>query len=128
MDLFSVPDEEVLGYLTADMSVFDGKVPMPPTPEFVAERYREATSLARFAWKRNYDPKLPKWLHRITMPTLLVWGEADRVQPVGQAQVWAGHIPDARVKTFPGVGHLIFVESAGALDAVGEFVGTEVPA
>ena len=47
------------------------------------------------------------------MPTLLVWGEADRVQPVEQAEVWAGHLPDARVKTFPGVGHLIFVESAG---------------
>jgi pimeloyl-ACP methyl ester carboxylesterase len=128
VDLFSVPDEEVLGYLTADMSVFDGKVPMPPTAEFLAERYREATSLARIAWKRNFDPKLPRWLHRIAMPTLVVWGDADRVHPVEQAEVWAGHLPDARVKRFPGVGHLIFVESRAAVDAVGEFVGAEVPA
>jgi pimeloyl-ACP methyl ester carboxylesterase len=127
-DLFSVPDEEVLGYLTADMSVFDGKVPMPPTPEFLAERYREVTSLARVIWKRNYDPKLAKWLHRITMPTLIVWGEADRVVPVEQAQIWAGHIPEAQVRTFAGVGHLVFAESSDALDAVGDFVGAEVPA
>ncbi len=127
-DLFSVPDEEVLGYLTTDMSVFEGKVPMPPTAEFLAERYREATSLARVAWKRNYDPKLARWLHRITMPTLLVWGEDDRVVPVAQAQVWASHLPDAEIRTFPGVGHVLFAQSRAAVDAVGEFVAAEVPA
>jgi pimeloyl-ACP methyl ester carboxylesterase len=125
-DLFSVPDEEVLGYLTTDLSLFDGKIPMPPTPEFLAERYREATSLARVLWKRNYDPKLTKWLHRITMPTLIVWGEADRVVPVEQSRAWASHLPDVEVKTFPGVGHLVFLESREAVDAVGDFVGAEV--
>jgi hypothetical protein len=57
VDLFSIADEEVLSYLAADMSVFDAHVPMPPTPEFLAERYRESTSWARVAWQRPYDPK-----------------------------------------------------------------------
>src|SRR3954454_15392370 len=43
-DIFSIPDEELLGYLTEDMSMFEGHVPMPPTPEFLADRYRESTS------------------------------------------------------------------------------------
>jgi pimeloyl-ACP methyl ester carboxylesterase len=125
-DLFSVPDEEVLGYLTADLSIFAGRVPMPPTPEFLAERYRETTSLARVIWKRNYDTKLARWLHRITMPTLIVWGEEDRVVPVEQARIWAGHVPAAEVRTFPGVGHLIFTESAEAVAAARDFVAAEV--
>jgi pimeloyl-ACP methyl ester carboxylesterase len=126
VDLFSIPDEEVLGYLTVDMSIFDGKVPMPPTPEFLAERYRESTSWARVAWQRPYDIKLSKWLHRITMPTLILWGDADRLIPVEQAAVWADLIPNAEVKILPGVGHLVFDESREALDAVAEFVGAEL--
>jgi pimeloyl-ACP methyl ester carboxylesterase len=126
VDLFSIPDEEVLGYLTVDMSVFEGKVPMPPTPEFLAERYRESTSWARVAWQRPYDIKLAKWLHRITLPTLILWGDADRLIPVEQAAVWADLIPGAEVKILPGVGHLIFDESREALDAVAEFLGAEL--
>src|SRR5690349_18924976 len=71
-DIFAIPGEEVLGYLTSDMSVFDGHVPTPPTPEFLADRYRETTSAARLLWARPYDLKLHRWLHRLTMPTLIL--------------------------------------------------------
>ena len=98
-------------------------MPMPPTPEFLADRYRESTSAARLMWTRPYDLKLHRWLHRLTMPTLLLWGEADRLIPVEQAPVWAELIPGAEVKTLPGVGHLMFDESREAVDAVGSFVG-----
>jgi pimeloyl-ACP methyl ester carboxylesterase len=126
VDFFSIPDEEVLSYLFADMSVFEGAP--PPTPEFLADRYRESTSFARVAWKRPYDLKLKKWLHRVAAPTLILWGEADRLIPVGQAAVWADEIPNASVKTFPGIGHVLFDESREAVDAVGEFVGAGVEA
>jgi pimeloyl-ACP methyl ester carboxylesterase len=122
VDFFSIPDEEVPAHLVADRSLFgDGSA--PPPPEFLAERYREATSFARVAWKSPYDRKLPKWLHRISAPTLLLWGEEDRLHPVGQAAAWAESIPNAEVRTFPGVGHLPTVETPEALAAVAEFVG-----
>jgi pimeloyl-ACP methyl ester carboxylesterase len=127
VDFFTIPDEEVPLYLAADLSVFDGHVPMPPTPEFLAERYRESTSFARFGWQRPYDLKLQKWLHRIAAPTLLLWGAADRLIPVEQAAIWAEHIPDAEVRVLPGVGHLIFDESREALDAAADFVGAGLP-
>jgi pimeloyl-ACP methyl ester carboxylesterase len=126
-DIFAIPGDQVLGYLTADMSVFDGHVPMPPTPEFLADRYRETTSAARLLWARPYDLKLHRWLHRLTMPTLILWGDADRLIPHEQAPVWADLIPGAEVRLFPGVGHLIFQESREALDAVRAFVGEELP-
>lgn len=127
VDFFSIPDEEVPSYLAADMSIFAG-MPMPPTPEFLADRYRESTSFARVAWKRPYDLKLQKWLHRLTMPTLVLWGEADRLIPVEQAAIWSESIPGAQTRILPGVGHLLFDESREAVDAVGDFVGTEVAA
>jgi pimeloyl-ACP methyl ester carboxylesterase len=125
VDFFSIPDEEVPEYLAADMSVF-AHIEMPPSPEFLAERYRESASFARIAWHRPYDIKLPKWLHRIAAPTLILWGEADRLIPVEQALVWAGLIPGAEIKTLPGVGHLLFNESGAAVDAIAEFVGAEL--
>jgi pimeloyl-ACP methyl ester carboxylesterase len=126
IDLFSVPDEEILGVLANDMTVFEGHVSMPPTPEFLAERYRETTSLARIIWGRPYDTKLSKWLHRVTTPTLLLWGDQDRVVPVGQAPVWEELLPDAKLTVIPGVGHLVFDESREAVDAVAEFVAAGV--
>jgi pimeloyl-ACP methyl ester carboxylesterase len=125
-DMFTLPGEEVPAYLAADMSVFEGHVPMPPTPEFLADRYRETTSAARLLWARPYDLKLHRWLHRVTMPTLILWGDADRLIPPEQAPVWAELIPGAEVRLLPGVGHLLFDESREAVDAVGAFVGEEL--
>jgi pimeloyl-ACP methyl ester carboxylesterase len=124
VDFFSIPDEEVPSYLAADLSIFAG-LPSPPPPEFFAERYREATSFARIAWHRPYDLKLAKWLHRIAVPTLIVWGDRDRLIPVGQAAVWAGHIPAAKITILPGVGHLLFNESHAAVAAIADFAGVE---
>jgi len=121
VDIFALPDEELLSYVAVDMSVFDGKVPMPPTPEFLAERYRESTSTARMFWNRNYDVKLPRWLHRLTMPTLLLWGELDRLIPSAQASRWAELVPNAEVKILPGVGHLPLEETPDGIAAIVDF-------
>jgi pimeloyl-ACP methyl ester carboxylesterase len=126
VDFFSIPDEEVPTYLVADMSIFAG-LPSPPPPEFFAERYRESTSFARIAWHRPYDLKLAKWLHRITAPTLIVWGDKDRLIPVEQAAVWADHISTSEVRILPGIGHLLFNESPAAVAAIADFVGAEQP-
>jgi pimeloyl-ACP methyl ester carboxylesterase len=125
-DIFTIPGEELLEHLSADPSVFEGKVPDPPTPEFLAQSFRETTAAARILWERPYDPRLPRWLHRLTMPTLLLWGDADRIIPVEQIDVWADHVRGAERRTLPGVGHLLFDESPDAVTAVADFVGEEL--
>jgi pimeloyl-ACP methyl ester carboxylesterase len=125
-DVFTIPGRQLLAHLSADPSVFDGKVPDPLTPEYLARSYREAASAARILWERPYDPRLPRWLHRLTMPTLLLWGDADRIVPVEQLDVWADLVPGAERRVLGGVGHLLFDESAGAVAAVAEFVGEEL--
>jgi pimeloyl-ACP methyl ester carboxylesterase len=111
--------------LAADLSVFAGKVPATPTPDSLAAGYRELTSAARVMWERRWDSRLPRWLHRPTMPTLL-WGEADRIIPLGQAEAWAALIPDCRRLVVPGAGHLLFDEARAAVDEIAGFVGAEV--
>jgi pimeloyl-ACP methyl ester carboxylesterase len=95
---------------------------VPDDLDFIVERYRESTSFARLAWERMDDPKLARWLHRISVPTLLAWGEADRIVPFGQAQTWAGLIPDATIHSFPGGGHLLLNEQPAAVEAIGDFM------
>ena len=122
VDMFTIPDAELLGWLTNDMSIFDGHIEMPPPPEFLADRYRETTSFAKVAWDRCYDPGLHRWLHRLTMPTLVLWGDADRLIPPGQADEWKALIPDCTVTMFAGAGHLLFDERPDAVTAVADFV------
>jgi pimeloyl-ACP methyl ester carboxylesterase len=43
---------------------------------------------------------------RITQPTLIVQGTADKVVAPGNADVLAGLVPNARVQRFHGAGHL----------------------
>ncbi len=51
------------------------------------------------------EPPEPE-LRRIRAPTLLVWGEADAMIPLRNAQDYLGAIPASRLVTFPGLGHL----------------------
>jgi pimeloyl-ACP methyl ester carboxylesterase len=62
-------------------------------------------------------------LGRITAPTLLLWGEQDAMIPVANAQDYLRVIPNARLVTLPGVGHLPQQEApAVSLPAVRAFL------
>jgi pimeloyl-ACP methyl ester carboxylesterase len=124
VDIFRLEPEALLPALVADMGFFKDLLAQPPSIEGMVQGYREMSSTARVAWERLYDPKLPRYLHRITMPTLLLWGEKDALVPVAQAQVWASHLPDAQIRTVPDVGHLILEESGAGMRIVKEFLGS----
>lgn len=68
-------------------------------------RAREAT--ARVAWNPYlHDPKLPNHLHRISCPTLVIWGEDDRLIPPAHGECYARHITGARLEMIRGCGHM----------------------
>ncbi|MGD9999280.1 MAG: alpha/beta fold hydrolase [Ilumatobacteraceae bacterium] len=120
-DLLAVPADELLSYLAADLSIF-GPMDGPPPPEFLAARAREADTWATISRNGVSDPNLGRWLHRIDVPTLLLWGDADRIVPVGQSTEWLAALPNATITTFAGAGHLLFDERTDAVTAVAEFV------
>ena len=56
------------------------------------------------------------------MPTLLVWGEDDRLTPAGQCKTWRRLIQQAEIRIFKGAGHLVLDEKPDAVKAVAEFL------
>ena len=68
---------------------------------------------AKLAWQpRLYNPDLHKWLHRISVPTLLLWGDDDKVIPPQYGPAFAKLIPGARLEVIEKCGHLPQVERA----------------
>jgi pimeloyl-ACP methyl ester carboxylesterase len=60
----------------------------------------------------------------IRHPTLVVTGSDDVVVPVGNAELLARAIPEARLVTIAGAGHLFYIEDPGrTLAALEEFLG-----
>ena len=53
-------------------------------------------------------------LATIAAPTLILWGEADKLIPVGHAARFQSAIKTAQTKTYPGVGHVPQEEAAAA--------------
>ncbi|KMS72379.1 hypothetical protein ACM01_23890 [Streptomyces viridochromogenes] len=61
--------------------------------------------VAKFIWPIP-DRGLAGRLHRIAAPTLLLWGEQDRLNPVVYAEEFARRIAGSVVKTIPECGHM----------------------
>ena len=68
--------------------------------------------LERMRQTRNSDPVAR--LQSITVPTLLIWGEKDAFIPVGNAQDYLKAMPQAKLVTLPGVGHVLHEEAPQA--------------
>ncbi|HKU94658.1 MAG TPA: alpha/beta hydrolase [Vineibacter sp.] len=122
VDLFRIPGEQVPEMLVHNFEVIKPHLPAGFDVDFAVDRYRETTTVARVAWERLHDPKLPRWLHRVTVPTMLVYGEQDRIVPAAQGPHWAKLIPGATVRTFPQAGHLVLDERPEAVEAVQRFL------
>jgi pimeloyl-ACP methyl ester carboxylesterase len=73
----------------------------------LANRYMAA----RLGWEpRWFNPDLERWLHRIKVPTLVLWGGDDRLFPAAFARRWGERVPGARVEVVPDCGHLLPIE------------------
>jgi pimeloyl-ACP methyl ester carboxylesterase len=57
-----------------------------------------------------HNPKLRYRLHRINVPTLLLWGASDGIVTVAYAEAYSQMIPAARLVIIPAAGHLPQVE------------------
>jgi pimeloyl-ACP methyl ester carboxylesterase len=124
-DLFKILPEDLPGMLVHDIEHILPFLPADPHDiDFTVDRYREMRTTATLLWDHPHDRVIPKWLPRVTVPTLVVWGEEDRLIPVGQAATWASLLPNATVRTFPAAGHLVLDESADAAAVVAEFCGS----
>jgi len=77
---------------------------------------------AKFLWPIP-DRGLAKRIHRLSAPTLILWGEQDALIPVAYGHEFARLIPDSRLEIVPDCGHIPQVEQpAITIEAVGRFL------
>jgi pimeloyl-ACP methyl ester carboxylesterase len=97
------------------LAVTSGGLPMA---EHGAEDWREAFRLAH--------PRLPDWfstaevdltdqLPSVASPTLLLWGDADPISPVGVGRRLASLLPVVQLVVLPGGTHDLAVEQANVI-------------
>jgi pimeloyl-ACP methyl ester carboxylesterase len=61
------------------------------------------------------DPTLGGRLHDVVVPTLVVWGDSDRMVDPEYGRAFAAAIPKARFELLTGTGHMPQVETPGQL-------------
>jgi pimeloyl-ACP methyl ester carboxylesterase len=125
VDTFLTNEEQRIRDLFYDQELAEAVIAGSQRPELEDAALKNRMTTAKLSWQpRNHDPHLRKWLHRIKVPTLLVWGEHDRVFPKDYAFAYQQLLPGAKVVVIPECGHLPHVEKGDAFAAELEtFIG-----
>lgn len=112
-DLLAMNPAETLAVSFDDFSAAAPLIPPEVNIDYIMSQYRQRVTLASLAWNPSYDPKLERRLARITCPTLIVWGENDRLVPPIYGEAFHQAIPGSTLVTLAGTGHMPMFEKAG---------------
>ncbi len=106
-DIFLLGDEQTTSLSIGDPDLLTTAT--EPEDPFVRLRGREMTT--RLCWKPYmHSPSLIHLLPRVNVPTLILWGDNDRIVPVSVGERIADAMPEARLEIIAGAGHLPHIE------------------
>ena len=124
-DLFSVPQYEQARHLYHDAG--RQRQTYAHLDDATAVRMaRNHESFALFGWSPTlHNPKLVGRLHRVNVPTHLIWGKQDQVVSVDYGKKWKEALPQATMEVIEDAGHYPQVEQPKAFtDSVVRFVNS----
>ena len=110
VDIFAITEHELnkLAYFDPTIAARDYPA-MDETDVRIVARNREAS--ARYGWSPYmHDPKLKGRLHRIKIPTLFLWGAADRILTEDYGRAYCAAIAGARFEAIACAGHYPHIE------------------
>jgi pimeloyl-ACP methyl ester carboxylesterase len=92
-------------------------------PELAVESQRCLASAGKFLWPIP-DKGLKKRIHRLKLPSLVVWGASDGLIPTAYAEAFHAAIVGSRLAILNGAGHLPMLEQREAfVTTVRSFLG-----
>ena len=96
----------------------------------IREYARNWEAAALFGWlPYMHDPKLRQRLHRIRVPSLFMWGDADRVVSRDYVEAFSAMLPNSQVTVIAGAGHYPHIEKPEVFsDAIARFVSSSANA
>src|SRR5207247_758467 len=92
---------------------------LAPDPVARSQRSRNLVTAARFSGP-SAEAGLEKRIHRLLAPTLLIWGDQDRIVPIGRAEAFRSRLRYSRLELVTPAGHLPQFERP---DQYSRFVG-----
>jgi pimeloyl-ACP methyl ester carboxylesterase len=112
-DNFIWGPEETARNLYFDQNFAERMIAQVPTEAEADLALANRYAAAKFGWDpRWFNPALERWVHRIAVPTLVLWGRDDKLFPNAYAARWGELLPNARVDIIPECGHLPHIEKA----------------
>lgn len=105
-DIFRLPPQAVLPLAFHDLSKAVAIMPKDFGPDALVQMFHDRSAFARLAWNPYmHDPKLPRRLRRATVPTLIIWGNQDKLIPPVYAEEYKRLLPSAEVAYIDQCGH-----------------------
>jgi pimeloyl-ACP methyl ester carboxylesterase len=126
-DIYALTHDELLR-----RTFFD---PARAAPDYSGLSDEEATEIARdreatalYGWRPYmHNPGLRQWLHRVHVPTVVVWGDSDGIVSADYGQKLCRALPDARFELIREAGHYPQIERPQEVaDVIGRFARAEV--
>jgi len=114
-DIFAASPAETRALLFVDSNsaLAQSLVSDSPSPEMLDLMLTCRQATARVAWNPYlHDPKLADRLYRVRAPTLILWGEADRLLTLEHGRLYEEKIRGAKLSIVKGCGHLPPLEKA----------------
>jgi pimeloyl-ACP methyl ester carboxylesterase len=125
-DIAGVPAERLPGLMLADPAspLADLLTPPADDPQALFKAAVRKASILHFIWPLP-DKGLRRRIHRVSAPTILIWGERDALVPPIYADEFAALLRDARKVLIADAGHLPQLEQPEPVgQAVLEFLGS----
>ena len=123
-DIFILNDEELARTLLVDEGRIQALLAMELSEDQQDTLIKNKVATARLGWQpRLFNPRLRKWMHRIDVPTHIIWGTEDKVIPPSYAAEFQSLISGSKVTMIDKCGHLPNIERTEAfVEAVGGFL------
>ena len=109
-DFFALSPEEITGLCFEDMMAALPLMPSEINVEFMFSQYKQLTTMASLLWNPGYDPKLERRLERVACPTLILWGENDRLTAPAYGDAYHRLIAGSKLVKLAGTGHMPMFE------------------
>ena len=107
-DIFAANPQETrqLIFHDPDSELAKTFIPDEPSQEVLENALRAREATARVGWNPYLsNPKLRGRLYRITVPTVIVWGESDRLVPVEHGRAYHDGIAGSQLIMLSECGH-----------------------
>ncbi|MGE3248248.1 MAG: alpha/beta fold hydrolase, partial [Beijerinckiaceae bacterium] len=110
-DIFGIPDEGLAAMAYKSPPEGAGNLRAINDDDELRRRLRGRDGLAYYGWQPYmHNPRLQSRLHRVKVPSLVLWGDSDAITSPAYGRTYAEAIPGATFELIGNAGHLAHIE------------------